>query len=340
MENGGARLFLKPGKGKTGVVLKAFDILKKVGYVDCLLVLAPLRVITTSWPQELDKWDFCEKFKYQTIHGGKTARLEAMEADADVYLMNVEGLLSSEWRLGPKARGYPCNEVALAFLRGRRVMVAIDESTKFKNGSSSRYKVLKKYLKYFARRVIMTGTPKPNKLEDLFHQCYLTDLGADLGEFVTHFRMHHMMLDPTSTNHDWIPQFGALEKVAAKIAPTTLQLEQDEAVPVTEHDVWVEMPKELRAKYRELEKDFLTEIEGKTIMAFNGGVKWGKLKQFAQGAIYLTEGRPEDGYMELFDSKLDALENLLEELISPQSHVTEEFAIFVSIQSTSRRTNV
>src|SRR3546814_1345258 len=94
------------------------------------------------------------------IHGGSDARQEAMREEVDVYLMNVEGLLTKEWALGSKTRGYPMNPVAQEFLKGKRFMLAVDESTKFKNSHSARFKTLKKYLPLIPRRVILTGTPK------------------------------------------------------------------------------------------------------------------------------------------------------------------------------------
>lgn len=309
VSNGGVRLFLPPGKGKTSVILKSFAVLKKLDMVDCLLVLAPLRVITTSWPAQLEKWEDFEHLKYVTIHGGKTERLRAMNTEADVYLMNVEGLLTSEWKLGPRERGYPCNNVALAFLQGKRVMLAVDESTKFKNYASGRFKALKKYLKYFCRRVIMTGTPQPNLLEDLFAQCYITDMGEDLGEYITHFRTEYMALD---FDGKYIPQATGAQRVAEKIAPTTLQLEDNETVPVEYLDIWVPMPEELIPKYKELEKEFLTVLGDEVVMAPNAGVLFGKLKQFCQGAM--KNGEESEDYFEIHEAKLDALENLLEEL--------------------------
>lgn len=309
VQNGGVRLFLKPGKGKTSIVLKSFEVLKRMDLVDVLLVLGPLRVITTSWPSELQKWEDFRHLSYETIHGGKTERLKAMKADVDVYLMNIEGLLTTEWRLGPQKRGYPLNEVALNFLRGKRVMLAVDESTKFKTNDSARFKTLKKYLKYFARRVVMTGTPKPNKLEDLFSQCYITDMGEDLGEYITHFRNEYLALD-----HDgkYIPQVTAVDRIAAKIAPTTLQLEDSEAIPCQYVDIWLPFPEELKPAYKELSRNFIAEIAGKDVMAVNAGVLFGKLRQLAQGAF--VDDEEDCGYRVAHDLKLDALENLLEEL--------------------------
>ncbi len=232
-----------------------------------------------------------------------------MKEDVDVYLMNIEGLLSTEWRLGEQKRGYPLNEVALSFLRGKRVMLAVDESSKFKNPQSSRFKTLKKYLKYMPRRVVMTGTPKPNLLEDLFAQCYITDMGEDLGEFITHFRTEYMALD---FDGKYIPQSTAVERIAEKIAPTTLQLEDTEAIPCQYVDVWVPFPEALRESYKKLEKDFIAEIAGKTVMAPNAGVLFGKLRQLVQGAF--VDAEEDLDYRVAHDTKLDALENLLEEL--------------------------
>lgn len=232
-----------------------------------------------------------------------------MKQDSDIYLMNIEGLLTTEWRLGPQKRGYPLNEVALSFLRGKRVMLAVDESTKFKNYDSTRFKTLKKYLKYFVRRLVMTGTPKPDKLEDLFSQCYITDMGEDLGEFVTHFRNEYMALD---FNGKYIPQTTGLERVAEKIAPTTLQLEDDEAIPCQYVDIWVPFPEELKESYKKLSKDFIAMIAGKTVMAPNAGVLFGKLRQLVQGAF--VDDEEDNGYRVAHDTKLDALENLIEEL--------------------------
>jgi hypothetical protein len=296
----GARLFLHPGKGKTSTVLKAFTILQRAGIVDHLLVLAPLRVITTSWPSQLDYWEDFAHLSYTLVHGN---RAKAMDEVRDVYLMNVEGLLSKQW-----APTSALNPIAESFLSRGRFMLAIDESTKMKNANSRRFKVLKRYLHKFSHRTIMTGTPKPNKLEDLFAQCYLTDTGKDLGQYITHFRRQYMV--PDSSGFGYAAQPGAMERVAAKIAPTTLQLEYEEAVPSQVIPIWLPMPPDAMKQYKELEKEFLTSIEGQLVMAPNSGVLYGKLRQIAQGAIYDAE----KNVIEVHTAKLDALESLLEEL--------------------------
>lgn len=326
VSNDGCRIFLKPGNGKTACVLKAFDILKKKGYIDALLVIAPLRVITTSWPSELDKWEDFAHLTYSTVHGGPAARGAALRARADVYLMNVEGIIGKEW--GPvntnKNKRHPVsgnlmhphlvpNPIAESWLSNKRVMLVIDESTKFKESSTARFKSIKQYLKYFERRVILTGTPRPGKLEDLFAQCFITDHGEDLGTFVTNFRSKYMM--PHPSGFGWAEQPGAAEKVAAKIAPTTIQIESAEAVPSQTHHLWTPMPPDVKAKYDELKRELLILLQEKEVMAPNAGVLYGKLRQLAQGAIFYEDlGIDQPGWLEVHDKKLDMLENLLEEL--------------------------
>ncbi len=312
-----ARLFLKPGRGKTAVALKAFDILKKQGHVDCMLVISYLRVITTSWPHQIGYWQDFDHLTYQIIHGGQEARRKAMNTPADIYLMNAEGLIGTEFGpvcLNPnvKRKRYGPNSYALAWFKGRRVMLVCDESTLFKNASSLRSQSLKTYLPHTSRRVVMTGTPRPGRLENLFFQCYITDLGKDLGQFITHFRRNYMRPDDSGFGYTELP--GAAERVSKAIAPTTLISDgRDDDMPIWEVPVWVPMAEHVKAQYNELKREFLLALGDSTVMAPNSGVLWGKLRQFAQGAIFDTQ-EGDDSWIEVHEGKLDALENILGEL--------------------------
>jgi len=316
LTNHGTRIFLKPGRGKTAAVLKAFQVLRDKDIVDAMLVLAPLRVIMTSWPQQIEQWADFDGMTYGIIHGGQKGRRGAMESDKDVYLMNVEGLLRDEWKLTkkyPNRKKSPTvpNPYATKWLESKRVMIVVDESTKFSNPASARFKTLKAYLSrnLFSKRVILTGTPQPKKLENLFSQCYITDNGEDLGQYITHFRNLYMMPSPSGFGYEALP--NAMNKVAAKIAPTTVEDEgSQEAAEAEEVDIIVKMPDDVRKRYNELKREFITLIEGQTVMAPNAGVLYGKMRQLAQGAIFTEE----DKWVEVHPFKIMAMQNLLEEL--------------------------
>ena len=49
-------IFAGMGMGKTSSTLFAIDFLRMIGAVHKVLVLAPLRVATTTWVEEVEKW--------------------------------------------------------------------------------------------------------------------------------------------------------------------------------------------------------------------------------------------------------------------------------------------
>ena len=49
-------IFAGMGMGKTSSTLFAIDFLRMLGEVNKVLVLAPLRVAQTTWPDEVRKW--------------------------------------------------------------------------------------------------------------------------------------------------------------------------------------------------------------------------------------------------------------------------------------------
>ena len=84
-------LWLDCGLGKTVITLKAISQLLKS--VDChkILVIAPLRVATISWPAEIQKWNSFN-LKYSLICGNQKKRIENLNSSTDLYLINTENV--------------------------------------------------------------------------------------------------------------------------------------------------------------------------------------------------------------------------------------------------------
>ena len=89
-----AALFLDPGLGKTAIAMSAFLALKKKGKVDKALIIAPRRVCNEVWTQkpggELAKWKEFKDVRVTLLHG--TKKEQALDEDADVYVINYEGI--------------------------------------------------------------------------------------------------------------------------------------------------------------------------------------------------------------------------------------------------------
>ena len=105
------------------------------------------------------------------VIGNQKKRMHALKTKADIYLISRDNIA---WLCGL----YP----KLPF-----DMLVIDESSSFKNPKSIRFKSLRNQV-HFKRIVLLTGTPVPNGLMDLWSQIYLLDRGERLSKFITHYR--------------------------------------------------------------------------------------------------------------------------------------------------------
>ena len=307
-------LLLDPGLGKTAIALCAFNILKNKGINKRLLVITPLRPMAATWPSEIKKWKDFEGLSYTIIHGPE--KEDVLDVEADVFLVNPEAV---PW-LVENGR----------FRRIGADILCVDESTKFKNSQTKRFKALRPILTTFMRRWILTGTPTPNGLLDLFGQIYILDLGNALGRFITHYRQIYFY--PAGyMGYEWQPKLGSADLIAKKIDPMVLRLKAEDWLQMPEliyDDIRVELPQAARKIYREVEDQFITEIQDETIVAANAAVAGGKCRQLANGAIYSANLGPGTGTRQhhvIHDVKLDALKDLVEELQGQPLLVLYEF---------------
>lgn len=262
------------------------------------------------WPDEITKWEDFNGLTYTILHGKDKER--NLGLDRDIYLINPEGLL---WLLETPLNGRSVPEFDA---------IIIDESTKFKDSTTRRFKLLKKFLPGIARRWILTGTPVPNGISDLFGQIYILDYGRSLGRYITHFRMEYFVRSGYNL-YEWKPRPGAFEEVIEKISPLILQLSAKDYLEMPElpalAPVMVDLPEAARNRYNAVENDFLSLSESGDIVAANAAVAGVKCRQLANGAVY-DENR---NVIPVHETKLDALEDLLEELGGAPTLVMYEF---------------
>jgi SNF2 family DNA or RNA helicase len=310
VSQGAAGLLLDPGLGKTSTVLAAFKVLKDAGYVKNMLIIAPLQVCHNVWPNEIRKWDQFKDLTIEVLHGVDKTR--ALERSADIHIINPEGL---QWLFDPAARRWRDWDI-----------LCIDESTKFKDSQTKRFKLMRKHFEQFDRRWILTGTPVPNGIHDLFGQIYILDLGNSLGRFVTHFRnkfFHTNAWEP----YNYIPNEGSFREIIQRIDPLVLRMSEKDYLNLPElNNVTVkgEMPKKAWDHYLQIEQDFITKVEEEHIVAANAAVAGGKCRQIANGAIYVGEGEDRT-WTEIHSGKIELLKNLLDQLGGTPTLILYEF---------------
>ena len=196
----------------------------------------------------------------------------------------------------------------------------IDESSRFKDSSTKRFKALKTVLKSFKRRIIMTGTPTPQGYGDLWSQVAILDLGQRLETSLTKFRTKYMRpgkVNPhTRVVYNWELIPGADVAIQKQIDDICMSLKAEDYLQLPTlsniyHDI--ELDKDVRAKYEQLRKNMVAEIGQETITAPTAATLANKLLQFTSGAVYNEEREAQ----EVHRSKLEYLESIMEESSSP-----------------------
>lgn len=295
-----AGLALDPGLRKTSITLAAYLQRCEIEQRPLkMLIIAPLRICRRVWRQEAAKWTQFRDIQFSLLHGDK--KETALLADADVYLINPEGV---DW-LASKFFG---RSLSTMF-----DIVVFDELTRFKNSQSDRHKALRPRLKGVRTRWGLTGSLLPNGYMDLFGQMLILDDGAALGRYITHYRDNYFQLDFNGFDYKLMP--GAEDRIIKKIAPYWLQMSAEdylELPQLIEDWIEIELDKKARATYAKMKKDMIAMLPEGVVTAANSAACYSKLSQMANGAVYVGDDKAKISVVH--DMKLDALEDLIEEL--------------------------
>lgn len=287
------------GLGKTVSTLMAIESLiydrlevKKV------LLIAPKKVAESTWSQEAAKWAQTRNLRISQVLGSAKDREHALQVDADIYVVNRENVI---W-LCDKYKGKP-----LPF-----DMLVIDESSSFKNPQAKRFKALKRHA--FDRVVLLTGTPAPNTLMDLWPQIYLLDKGERLGRTITEYRRRYFRPDKTNGHvvFSYALNPGADSQIYGRITDICMSLKAKDYLTLPDridNVIEVVMSDSEKEKYKIMEKEHVLGLgQENEISALNAASVANKLLQMANGYVYDDEGN----LVHIHDQKIDRLKELVD----------------------------
>ncbi len=285
-ETGQTYLVAPMGSGKSAVALHVIKELIHDGHIKKALIVAPLKVCQQVWCQEFDKWG--SRLNVALATGTPGNRQKAItDPDVDVAVINFENMA---WFF--KAGYAPLFD-----------MIVIDEVTKLKAGGAG-FKALRKHIRDFNTRLVMSATPVEESWEGLFYPFFCVDNGAALGRNKQTFLQTYFV--PDYNGFKWTIKPGADEQLFAKIKPHMILLPdyRHELPPLKKRLIKLPMPSLAKAMYEAMKKDFL--VSGTT--AANAAVMTGKLQQIACGFIYTDSGDTR----QIHFKKILALNKLLE----------------------------
>lgn len=262
-----------PGTGKTLGQIDDFCTRRRKGG-GCALIFGTKSILEAAWANDFEK--FAPDMRYSIAYAEN--REEAFKVDADVYITNIDAAV---WVSKQKP----------AFFKKFDTLI-IDESTTVKHHTSQRSKAMAKIVKHFTWKRLLSGTPNPNGVTDLWHQYFLLDSGKRLGKSFFGFRSATgiaVQVGPNKHALQWTDKPGIENLVGALIKDITIRHVFEDCVDIPQNfqrSVPFTLNPNHFTTYKELEAFCVTRIEEEEVKAINAAVLYGKLLQCASGAVY------------------------------------------------------
>lgn len=312
-EKEGSLIVSAMGSGKSGATLTAMIDMLKDGTVKRWLVIAPLRVAASTWPDEIATWEHSQDVTFAVCVGAPGARRYALDKKAQITMVNREVLVWLAKELG-SVDNWPWDGVVVdessmfksAKKRTTKTKAKRSDGTVVvrKGGKQTAFGVLSTARKKINRMVLLTGTP--GELIDLYGQIYLIDKGERLGASIEDFKAR--WFDVNQYSREIKPRSYAHDDIMGRIGDVMVSLPALQLVPDPVHiPVHIQLPAAAMAEYKRFKRNLVSELHD--VEAVNAGVLTNKLLQFAGGSMY----REDRSIAAVHTAKLDALDDLIEQ---------------------------
>lgn len=294
-------LFLDMGLGKTVITLTGLHSLKYYYWqIRKVLIIAPKKVAESTWSKEADKWEHLKNLRISVVLGTAKQRLSALNADADIYIINRE---NTQWLVEYYGHNWPFD------------VVVLDESSSFKNHQAKRFKALKAIRPRINRIIELTGTPSPHGLTDLWAQIFLLDGGKRLGRTISVYRDMFFVPDKRNqtTIFSYAPKEGAAEEIYRLISDICISMKAEDYLELPDliyEDIPVKLDAKAQKAYQQMERDMLLEVDDDLVTATTAATLTGKLLQLCNGAVYDEDG----SVVPVHDCKLEVFMETIEQL--------------------------
>lgn len=289
--------FSDPGTGKTRVHLMLYA--GRRPRKRCLIV-CPKTLMKAAWANEIA--EVCPHLSYSLATAEK--RQEAFEQRTDFVIINTDGVV-----------GALKNPAIARILASEFDHLIIDESSTYKHRGSQRSKAMAKIAHKMLWRFLLSGTPNPNSVTELWHQAYIMDGGLRLGN--NYFKFQRATQVPTQVgpqpNHlRWDDRPGVEIDVYSLVSDVTVRHAFEDVmthVPPNHraYSNW-ELPVGLMRQYLELEKTSILALE-ESVSAVHASSLRNKLLQLCSGAVYHSESN----YTVLDRSRYELIADLVQE---------------------------
>ena len=310
---------LHTGYGKTKLML---DKIMSYPTKPRVLLISTKAIVESSWQSEIDKW-YPGKISYAYITGKVPVkkRQEIIDTPVDILALNTEMIdwyisHSTDVKKTRKVKGTTITYYNTDQLVTRFDMIIIDESSLFKSYRSNRFKALKDWCNKVQDVFILSATPTPKNIEDLWSQIYLLDGGQRLGKNITAFRNDYGEPIPMyNGNTRWEYSQKAVDYVLTLVKDIVTSVPEPKAPlfpePIIKKTL-ITPDEHTNAVLNNFKNDFIIQLNNSTIIAHNKNQLMMKVNQMASGSIY-----DDDTTVHLNDLKFNALKIMLDKMQGP-----------------------
>lgn len=319
-------LLVDMGLGKCVMAATLIDhVLSDIDCDDKVLIVAPLKVATMTWPSEFKLWAHLAKYNVELLREADDdpeilkavdrAKAKARADAAEWELSKSQSAKFVEWHAqkAETAARHKIRErkalspVQIHIINREQVewlvyfhqekwpyrVVILDEATSFKDHTSDRFKALAKVRNtegLIKRLILLTASVVAEGYMGLFAMMYLLDRGERLGKKITHYREEYFTYNKYNMKFKLRPSAEAT--ITEKIADLCLVMKADEYLPrerATIQERRIVLSDTQMALYKQMETDFVVTLpSGAQVEAITAAALAAKLLQMASGMLYET----------------------------------------------------
>jgi SNF2 family DNA or RNA helicase len=263
-------LFADTGTGKTVMGLEIANKFNKT------LVVCPLSIIDAAWINDCNK--FYPKMKIVSLwHTNKKKRIESLNSEADVYVVNFDGVKIIY------------NEI----LKKKFDCIIVDESSKMRTLKSQITQTLLGLKDFIPNRFILSGCPTPNHNSEIFPQLKFINPEI-LGNNFHGFRAKYFSQDMANP-HRWFQTQENKDAFFNKIETQCVFLKKEDCVDLPDKVFQIrrfDLGKTQRKYYDSLLNDIRSHINEWSKFEFTA--KLMKLREIISGFIVKKNETIED----------------------------------------------
>lgn len=317
--------FSDMGTGKTKAAIDCFDYLYKKNKAKKCLVVCKLVAIKDTWQEQIKEYSEHKSIKLRTVfssikaeykyHDNKANKTYGKEAQkinkklSTFYINKLDTLKNID---GFHLINFDIVADNIDFIQYLDYdMIVIDESHKIGNIKAQRTKALIDIGKTIDKKIILTGTPKPNSALTLFGQFLFLDNGETFGQDIFDFYQDYFVEIGNTFKKWWVPKKNVIEDLSEKIYPRSITYKTSECLDLPELNKI--------NKYLDLTNEQIEEINKLYDSDLSKNRYRMKVRTICSGFYYINDIEEKDA-VEIHNNKIELLESFVEDIVVNEQH--------------------